>query len=124
MKVLLVNFNQITGDTRGSHSSMQSLFREAEIHNAVLFFDECESMFAQRGHGGSSHMTMLLTEIGKLTSYIIPLQACGEKLVEAWVCGCGCVGAWVCVEARQTVRGVHRARRALTLLCAIFTCSS
>jgi SpoVK/Ycf46/Vps4 family AAA+-type ATPase len=49
---------------------LQSLFREAEIHNAVLFFDECESMFAQRGHGGSSQMSMMLTEIEKHTGII------------------------------------------------------
>lgn len=49
---------------------MQSLFREAEIHNAVLFFDECESMFSQRSQGGSSQMTMLLTEIERHTGII------------------------------------------------------
>mmetsp|Transcript_22046 Transcript_22046/g.66130 ORF Transcript_22046/g.66130 Transcript_22046/m.66130 type:complete len:325 (+) Transcript_22046:1823-2797(+) len=69
MKVLLVNFNSIES-SRGSQSSLQSLFREAEIHNAVLFFDECESMFAKRGHGGSSQMTMLLTEIERHTGII------------------------------------------------------
>ena len=43
--------------------SLQSLFREADIHNAVLFFDECESLFAQRSRGGSHQLTELLTEI-------------------------------------------------------------
>jgi SpoVK/Ycf46/Vps4 family AAA+-type ATPase len=37
------------------------LFREAEQNDAVLFFDECESLFAARGHGGSAHATALLT---------------------------------------------------------------
>lgn len=36
----------------------------------MLFFDECESMFAQRGHGGSSQMSMMLTEIEKHTGII------------------------------------------------------
>lgn len=65
MKVLLVNFNTMVESekTRGGGSSLQSLFREADIHNAVLFFDECESLFAQRGRGGSHQLTELLTEI-------------------------------------------------------------
>lgn len=29
----------------------------------MLFFDECESLFAQRGRGGSHQLTELLTEI-------------------------------------------------------------
>ena len=33
------------------------------MHDAILFFDECESMFAQRGRGGSADLTDLLTEM-------------------------------------------------------------
>eukprot|EP00040_Diaphanoeca_grandis_P018681 m.98246 g.98246 ORF g.98246 m.98246 type:complete len:1081 (+) comp27046_c0_seq1:117-3359(+) len=64
MKVLLVNFNSmVEAQSSKRGSSLQSLFREADIHNAVLFFDECESLFAQRGRGGSAQLTELLTEI-------------------------------------------------------------
>eukprot|EP00041_Stephanoeca_diplocostata_P038019 m.1469259 g.1469259 ORF g.1469259 m.1469259 type:complete len:1133 (-) comp25141_c0_seq3:2-3400(-) len=72
MKVLLVNFNTVLQTESGTSStgSLQSLFREAEIHNAVLFFDECESLFAQRGRGGSTQLTTLLTEIERHTGII------------------------------------------------------
>ncbi len=33
------------------------------MSDAILFFDECESLFAQRSAGGSTELTELLTEI-------------------------------------------------------------
>lgn len=33
------------------------------MNDAVLFFDECESVFVQRGKGGSTLMTQLLTQL-------------------------------------------------------------
>lgn len=59
-QVLLVNFPMLRADR---NVSPQSLFREAELARAIVFFDECESLFASRGHGGSSELTELLTEI-------------------------------------------------------------
>ena len=54
-KLLLVNFPMLahSGGARGGGggSSVQSIFREAELANAVVFFDECESLFSKRGHG-------------------------------------------------------------------------
>ena len=46
-----------------SASVLQSLFREANMHDAVVFFDECEMLFAQRNRGGNAQLTALLTEI-------------------------------------------------------------
>ena len=37
----------------------------APLHRAAS--DECESLFASRGHGGSAEMTELLTEIERRT---------------------------------------------------------
>lgn len=67
-RVLLVNFNAMvasSSDRRNGSGggAVQSLFREASMHDAIVFFDECESLFAQRGAGGSSQLTELLTEI-------------------------------------------------------------
>ena len=39
------------GSGAATAASVQSIFREAELANAVVFFDECESLFAKRGHG-------------------------------------------------------------------------
>ena len=72
-KLLLVNFPLLarSGSSAASTaSSVQSIFREAELANAVVFFDECESLFAKRGHGGSVEMTELLTEIERFNGII------------------------------------------------------
>ena len=65
-KVLLVNFPLL----RAERVSPQSILREAELGNAVVFFDECESLFAARQYGGSSEMTELLTEIERFEGII------------------------------------------------------
>lgn len=63
-RVLLVNFNIMVHSEKGNNASvLQSLFREANMHDAVVFFDECESLFAQRSRGGNAQLTELLTEI-------------------------------------------------------------
>jgi hypothetical protein len=78
LKVLLVNFNAMVLGGGGGHGggsghnggAMQSLFREAAMHDAIVFFDECESLFAQRGHGGNAQLTELLTEIERYDGMI------------------------------------------------------
>ena len=71
-RVLLVNFQVMVeplahrrgrlGDSEeGGMPDLLALFREAETQDAVLFFDECESLFAARGAGGSAQTTALLT---------------------------------------------------------------
>ena len=42
---------------------LRFLFREAKIHNAVLFFDECEMMFESRESRNSSTLGLMLTEV-------------------------------------------------------------
>ena len=49
---------------------LPSLFREARQQNAVLFFDECETIFGDRRHGNTL-MTMLLTEIERFEGVAI-----------------------------------------------------
>eukprot|EP00931_Biecheleriopsis_adriatica_P045267 TRINITY_DN25949_c0_g1_i1.p1 TRINITY_DN25949_c0_g1~~TRINITY_DN25949_c0_g1_i1.p1 ORF type:complete len:1540 (-),score=362.19 TRINITY_DN25949_c0_g1_i1:18-4046(-) len=65
-RVLLVNFktlysNHGDGMSEEDGSNVLKLFREAEMSDAVLFFDECESLFSQRSGGGSGDLTALLT---------------------------------------------------------------
>lgn len=49
---------------------LPSLFREARLQNAVLFFDECETLFASR-RKGNALMTLLLTEIERFEGVAI-----------------------------------------------------
>ncbi len=69
-----------------NHSEAQrflpGLFREARLHNAVLFFDECESIFADRRHGNPL-MTILLTEIERFEGIAILATNLPETLDEA-----------------------------------------
>ena len=47
---------------RDAQRFLPGLFREAKIQNAILFFDECEMLFADR-RGGNALVTLLLTEL-------------------------------------------------------------
>ncbi|GFR47899.1 hypothetical protein Agub_g9646, partial [Astrephomene gubernaculifera] len=59
-KVLLINFPSLGGNQSGE--IVRFIFREAKIHDALLFFDECESIFEDRERG-SHAVNMLLTEV-------------------------------------------------------------
>lgn len=56
-KVLLVNFPTLGYNEAGE--TIKMLFREARIKKALLFFDECESMFRSRDIGASAINTCL-----------------------------------------------------------------
>lgn len=50
---------------------MRTVCREAKIHDALLFFDECEAIFEDREKHGSHHVNLLLTEVEKHDGIII-----------------------------------------------------
>jgi SpoVK/Ycf46/Vps4 family AAA+-type ATPase len=59
-KILLINFPTL--GTNNAGAIIKLIFREAKIHNAVIFFDECESLFQSRDLG-SRNVNMILTEL-------------------------------------------------------------
>jgi SpoVK/Ycf46/Vps4 family AAA+-type ATPase len=61
---------------------LPALFREAKMQNAVLFFDECEALFATRA-SGNPLMTMLLTEIERFEGVAILATNLPQQLDEA-----------------------------------------
>ena len=61
---------------------LPSLFREARLQNAVLFFDECEVLFASRTHGNQL-MTLLLSEIERFDGIAILATNLPQVLDEA-----------------------------------------
>ncbi len=61
---------------------LPSLFREARIHNAVLFFDECESLFESR-RLGNALMTLLLTELERFEGVAVLATNLADRLDEA-----------------------------------------
>lgn len=60
MFLQLVNFNTFGANISGA--IIKFLFREAKLNRALLFFDECESLFRARDKGGQS-VQMILTEL-------------------------------------------------------------
>jgi len=73
-KLLLVNFpllhQQSSRDSGNESSKYQSIFREAELSDAIIFFDECESLFSKRSSGGSADTTELLTELERFEGIV------------------------------------------------------
>ncbi len=61
---------------------LPALFREAKMQNAVLFFDECEALFATRAHGNPL-MTLLLTEIERFEGVAILATNLPQQLDDA-----------------------------------------
>jgi SpoVK/Ycf46/Vps4 family AAA+-type ATPase len=59
-RMLLINFPSL--GTNESGAIIKMIFREAKIHNAILFFDECESLFRSRDLG-LGNVNMVLTEL-------------------------------------------------------------
>jgi len=58
------------------------LFREARLRDAILFFDECESIFASR-QSGNTLMTLLLTEMERFEGIAIMATNLPAMLDEA-----------------------------------------
>ena len=65
-QVLLINFPSLGTMTAGEN--FKFIFREAKINDAILFFDECESIFESREMAGGSNVTLILTEIERWVS--------------------------------------------------------
>ena len=65
-----------------SHRFLPGLFREARLHNAVLFFDECDALFESRRRGNNL-MTLLLTEIERFEGVAVLATNMPEVLDEA-----------------------------------------
>ena len=62
---------------------LPGLFREARLQDAVLFFDECEALFASRAKTGNNLMTVLLTELERFEGVAMLATNLPEHLDEA-----------------------------------------
>ena len=68
LQVLLINFPSL--GTMSAGENFKFIFREAKINDAILFFDECESIFESRELGGRQ-VNLLLTEIERYANLSI-----------------------------------------------------
>jgi SpoVK/Ycf46/Vps4 family AAA+-type ATPase len=69
-------------ESQESRRFLPGLFREARLHDAVLFFDECDALFESRRRGNVL-MTMLLTEIERFEGVAVLATNMPEVLDEA-----------------------------------------
>ena len=74
-RLLLVNFSLVSLFEK-SDELLRVLFREAEAHDAVLFFDECEVVFGERN-------ATLLTEIERHDGLVLMATNAPDALDEA-----------------------------------------
>jgi SpoVK/Ycf46/Vps4 family AAA+-type ATPase len=79
-KILLINFPTLGDNSAGN--IIKLIFREAKIHNAVIFFDECESLFQNRDLG-SRNVNMILTELERYDGISIMATNRPNELDEA-----------------------------------------
>ncbi|NCG18557.1 MAG: AAA family ATPase, partial [Rhodobacterales bacterium] len=66
-------------DHREQNRYLPALFREARLQDAVLFFDECEALFASRARGNLL-MNLLLTEIERFEGIAVLATNLAETL--------------------------------------------
>ena len=69
-------------ENREADRFLPGLFREARLQNALLFFDECEVLFASR-RSGNALMTLLLTELERFEGVAVLATNMPQVLDEA-----------------------------------------
>lgn len=80
-RVLSVDVPTFLGHAEAGHF-IPGLFREARLQSALLFFDECETLFESRARGNAL-MTMLLTELERFEGIAILATNLPQRLDEA-----------------------------------------
>jgi len=80
-RVLTVDIPTFTAHAEAGRF-IPGLFREARLQDAVLFFDECESLFESRTRGNNL-MTILLTEVERFEGVAILATNLPHRLDEA-----------------------------------------
>lgn len=80
-RVLNVDIPTFVGHSEAARF-LPGLFREARLHNALLFFDECEALFASR-RIGNELMTLLLTELERFEGVAVLATNLADKLDQA-----------------------------------------
>lgn len=71
-RLLLVDTARLSGADRGFQQNLDNLLREARLQNAVLFFDECEGLFAAQNRlSGGGQLSSLLQALEQFEGVVI-----------------------------------------------------
>ena len=68
----MINFPSLGTNQAGA--ILKLVFREAKIHDAILFFDECESIFMDRTKGNMQVSTARASNLRVLPPPVPPLS--------------------------------------------------
>jgi hypothetical protein len=61
---------KVFGPSPNEDGDIKAVFQEAELSDAVLFFDECEVIFAKRDVGGNKILNLLLCELERYNGIV------------------------------------------------------
>lgn len=81
-RLLMVNSDRLYDRIHTLESNVENVFREAKLQNSVLFFDECEMLFADRRFGNNG-MAELLTALERFDGIAILATNLAPALDEA-----------------------------------------
>ncbi len=81
-RLLLVDAERLYDRVHTVESNIENVFREAKLQNSVLFFDECEMLFADRRFGNSG-VAELLTALERFDGIAILATNLAPALDEA-----------------------------------------
>lgn len=62
-KLLVVDFNSLNNSKHSISDAYRIVFREAKIHGAIVFMDECDELFESRDRGGKGNVAIALREM-------------------------------------------------------------
>lgn len=62
-KLLVVDFNSLNSSKHSNADAYRIVFREAKIHGAIVFIDECDELFESRDRGGKGAVAVALREM-------------------------------------------------------------
>lgn len=62
-KLLVVDFNSLNNSKHSNSDAYRIVFREAKIHGAIVFMDECDELFESRDRGGKGTVAIALREM-------------------------------------------------------------
>lgn len=82
-KLLVVDFNSMNNSKHSNADAYRIVFREAKIHGAIVFIDECDELFESRDRGGKGAVTVALREMETFDGIMILATNRPQMLDEA-----------------------------------------
>lgn len=82
-KLLVVDFASLNNSKHSNAEAYRIVFREAKVHGAIVFMDECDELFESRERGGKGAVTVALREMETFDGIMILATNRPQMLDEA-----------------------------------------